>query len=81
MGESILFSVFFLLLSLSFSLAAFPKTLKWTNVVIGGGGFIPGLVFNPAQKNLAYLRTDIGGIYRLNAGILMNYILYILLNS
>jgi photosystem II stability/assembly factor-like uncharacterized protein len=38
----------------------------WRNVVIGGGGFEPNIVFSPVEKGLAYLRTDMGGAYRWN---------------
>ena len=40
----------------------------WSNVKIGGGGgFVPGIVFNPTTKGVAYARTDIGGLYKLNS--------------
>ncbi|THH34158.1 hypothetical protein EUX98_g40 [Antrodiella citrinella] len=49
-------------------LSVSPQSYSWQNVKIGGGGgFVPGIIFNPSQKGLAYARTDIGGAYRLNA--------------
>jgi hypothetical protein len=33
----------------------------------GGGGFVPSIVFHPTEEGLAYARTDIGGIYKLNS--------------
>lgn len=41
------------------------QTYTWQNVVTdGGGGFVPGIIFNPTERNLIYARTDIGGAYR-----------------
>jgi xyloglucan-specific exo-beta-1,4-glucanase len=37
---------------------------QWQNAVIKGGGFVPGIIFNRAEKDLIYARTDIGGAYR-----------------
>ncbi|MGW7266912.1 WD40/YVTN/BNR-like repeat-containing protein [Streptomyces sp. NPDC054842] len=37
---------------------------RWRNVVIGGTGFVTGLLFHPSVRGLAYARTDIGGAYR-----------------
>ena len=66
-------------LSVVAALAVFPllhvsaatiasQSYDWANVKIGGGGgFVPGIVFNPSEKGLAYIRTDIGGAYRLNS--------------
>lgn len=36
----------------------------WRNARIDGGGFVPGIVFNRTEPDLAYARTDIGGAYR-----------------
>lgn len=58
-----------LLASISGANAAPPaaQCYYWRNVRIGGGGgFVPGIIFNPGRKGLAYARTDIGGAYKLN---------------
>jgi len=39
-------------------------TSPWNSIAIGAGGFVDGIVFSPAQKGLAYARTDVGGFYR-----------------
>lgn len=47
-------------------LAAAPQSIPytWNNVTVGDGGFSPNIIFSSVQPGLAYLRTDIGGIYR-----------------
>ncbi|KIO29296.1 glycoside hydrolase family 74 protein [Tulasnella calospora MUT 4182] len=49
------------------SLLASAST-TWKQVRVGGGqGFVPGIVFCPKTKGIAYARTDIGGLYKLNS--------------
>lgn len=43
---------------------ATSDTYTWSNARVDGGGFVPGIVFNQAEKDLVYARTDIGGAYR-----------------
>lgn len=58
-NKFLLFLLFYIM-----SVKAIAQTYAWKNVKIGAGGFVTGLVFNPAQSNLLYARTDVGGAYR-----------------
>ncbi len=37
---------------------------EWNTVKMGGGGFVSAVIGAPAEKNLFYARTDVGGAYR-----------------
>ncbi len=45
-----------------------PAPYVWKSVKVGAGGFIPGIVFSRVERGLAYLRSDMGGAYRWDAG-------------
>jgi xyloglucan-specific exo-beta-1,4-glucanase len=49
-------------------LAAPPvvQPYAWNTVEVLGGGFVSGVVYHPTEKGLVYIRTDIGGAYRLD---------------
>lgn len=37
---------------------------QWSNVAIGGGGFVSSIIPSKTQQGLVYARTDVGGAYR-----------------
>lgn len=58
-----------LLASAVIAAGAFAATdsYSWGNVRFEGGGFVDGIVPSRTQKDLVYIRTDVGGAYRWNA--------------
>jgi photosystem II stability/assembly factor-like uncharacterized protein len=54
--------------SISAQTQAFQTRLPrdWSNVSIGGGGYVTGLYLHPKERDLMYIRTDNGGIFRWN---------------
>ncbi|MEO6732012.1 MAG: T9SS type A sorting domain-containing protein [Ferruginibacter sp.] len=67
-GSRIRISFFLLMiLLLEANLESVAQGYNWKNVQINGGGFVSGVVYNPAEQNLLYARTDVGGAYRWNA--------------
>ncbi len=50
------------------ALAASPvvQPYGWKPVEVLGGGFVSGVIYHPTEKGLVYIRTDIGGAYRLD---------------
>lgn len=39
---------------------------EWSDVKIGAGGFVTGLVIHPKAADIVYARTDVGGVFRWN---------------
>ena len=50
-----------------FPVAAQTETYQWSNVAMGGGGFVSGIIPSKTQQGLFYARTDVGGAYRWDA--------------
>ena len=45
-------------------IAQSPGPYNWSNLPIGGGGFVSGIITSKTQRGLIYARTDVGGAYR-----------------
>ncbi|MFW5775165.1 MAG: hypothetical protein ACOCW2_02650 [Chitinivibrionales bacterium] len=43
------------------------QNYEWSSVQIRGGGYVPGVAFHPDEDGLVYVRTDVGGSYRLES--------------
>src|SRR5690349_9816055 len=64
------FTLIGLMLAALFSMQASAQRTepyKWKSVAIVSGGFVTGIVTHPTEKDLIYLRTDVGGAYRWDA--------------
>jgi hypothetical protein len=44
--------------------AAENASSRWANVKMGGGGYVPGVIYHPTVRDLRYARTDVMGVYR-----------------
>ena len=53
-----------MLMQVPLALAAEPY--KWQQAVIKGGGYVTGLYYHPKNADIVYMRTDMGGAYRLD---------------
>jgi hypothetical protein len=51
-------------LSFASPVLAKPAPYQWQTIPFAGGGFVDGFLYHPAEKNLLYVRTDVGGAYR-----------------
>lgn len=54
----------FVLLVVWFWVSIESRAQSFTNVIMGGGGYVTGIIACPGQSNLFYCKTDVGGAYR-----------------
>ncbi len=40
------------------------QSVGWSNVAMGGGGYVTGIAIHPKVKNIVYVRTDVSGFFR-----------------
>ncbi|WP_342662000.1 PKD domain-containing protein, partial [Cytophaga aurantiaca] len=56
-----------LILFLLTNTLTYSQTYNWSNVAIGGGGFVSGIITSKTEQNVMFARTDVGGAYRWDA--------------
>ncbi len=44
--------------------ASLSEAYEFTDLELGGGGWVTGMVIHPTEADLMYARTDVGGAYR-----------------
>ncbi|GCE22134.1 WD40/YVTN/BNR-like repeat-containing protein [Dictyobacter kobayashii] len=52
-------------LTVKASSASIAPDYNWKQLKIGGGGFVTGIAIHPTVPGLMYIRTDVGGAYKL----------------
>jgi len=62
--RKLLIILFIIILSSVSANALAQSSYTWKSVIAGGGGFVPGIIYHPTARGLAYARADIGGAYR-----------------
>jgi photosystem II stability/assembly factor-like uncharacterized protein len=43
------------------------ESYEWSDVKIGAGGFVTGIIVHPKAADIVYVRTDVGGLFRWNS--------------
>jgi photosystem II stability/assembly factor-like uncharacterized protein len=56
--------IFIFILVLGFVALQAQEKYVWSSLPVGGAGFASGIITSPQEKELIYVRTDVGGAYR-----------------